>query len=300
VCNGTSATLSASGAGIVSWYSADTGGIYLSGNQQYLTPPLTTASTYYAQDSTCGGTARTPISIVVDSLPSAPVITSTYTVCSGNNTTVSASGGGTLGWYNASSGGTYLGGGNSYITPALYTNSTYYAQDSSNCGASVRTEVKVIVDSMHALVIYAAGDTFTANAYASYQWYYYDIAIANATQQTYIATKAGQYFLVVTSAQGCSDTSAYFFVGGGILGNNLQNNISLYPNPCNGTFILETSNAIDKQFIIYDVLGNEVLNQTITSDKQIVNLNHAAPGIYYVSLLGDGPMYTGKLVVGAQ
>jgi hypothetical protein len=83
-------------------------------------------------------------------LPNAPTNTTPFdnqSICSGYSTTLSASGTGTFGWYNAASGGTWLGGGNTYTTPVLTNNTTYYVQDSNSCGASLtRTSILVTVN----------------------------------------------------------------------------------------------------------------------------------------------------------
>jgi N-acetylneuraminic acid mutarotase len=68
-------------------------------------------------------------------------------ICTGNSTTLSASGSGTLGWYSAATGGTWLGGGTSYTTPILTNNTTYWVQDSTACGPSLsRTAIAVTVN----------------------------------------------------------------------------------------------------------------------------------------------------------
>ncbi len=69
----------------------------------------------------------------------------TLSTCSGNATTLTASGVGTLGWYSAATGGTYLGGGNTFTTPILTSNTTYYVQDSI-CDPSDRTPITVAIN----------------------------------------------------------------------------------------------------------------------------------------------------------
>lgn len=65
-------------------------------------------------------------------------------ICAGQSTSLSVSGTATIGWYDALSGGNYLGGGSSLNTGALGTTTTYYAQDSA-CAASARTAITVYV-----------------------------------------------------------------------------------------------------------------------------------------------------------
>jgi hypothetical protein len=77
--------------------------------------------------------------------PAAPANTTSQqasTVCGSGSATLTATGTGTLGWYDAASGGTYLGGGTSYTTPAITATTIYYVQDST-CAAGPRTAVTV-------------------------------------------------------------------------------------------------------------------------------------------------------------
>lgn len=69
-------------------------------------------------------------------------------ICSGSTTTLSASGSGTLYWYDVPTGGTALGSGPSFNTPALTANKTYYVQSGSSTCASPRTSITVTVNSL--------------------------------------------------------------------------------------------------------------------------------------------------------
>jgi Ig-like domain CHU_C associated/Domain of unknown function (DUF2341)/Secretion system C-terminal sorting domain len=84
-------------------------------------------------------------------------------VCNGENATISASGVGTISWYNAASGGTYLGSGNNFTTGNLLSDTLFYAQDSTNCGVSPRATVNVTVNPTSSSI-----DVQTACG--SYQW----------------------------------------------------------------------------------------------------------------------------------
>ncbi len=77
-------------------------------------------------------------------LPVAPTASNTI-LCSGHVASLYASGVGTLGWYDAATGGTWLRGGTYYRTPALTANTTYYVQDSTCAHSATRTAVLVTV-----------------------------------------------------------------------------------------------------------------------------------------------------------
>lgn len=86
ICADNSTTLNASGIGVLGWYSAETGGVYLGGGSSYLTPVLTYTTTYYVQDSTCMASPRIAVQVVVN--PNWPVMVSITasmdTVCEGS------------------------------------------------------------------------------------------------------------------------------------------------------------------------------------------------------------------------
>ena len=73
--------------------------------------------------------SRKPVNI---SLAQPPTSSSNVSSCSAGSFTLTANGtgNGTLNWYDASSGGTLLGSGNSFTTPLLSTSQTFYVEDS--------------------------------------------------------------------------------------------------------------------------------------------------------------------------
>ena len=72
--------------------------------------------------------------------------------------------------------------------------------------------------------------------------------------------------------------------------------ISIYPNPSSGSFILETS-ATEKQVMqIIDVTGKLILLQNING-KTIIDANVLSEGVYYVSVTGKQGISNKKLVI---
>jgi len=65
--SGNVTTLTVNGVGMVSWYTASTGGSFLGAGSTFSTPVLTTTTTFYAQDSTCESSSRTAITVTVNS-----------------------------------------------------------------------------------------------------------------------------------------------------------------------------------------------------------------------------------------
>jgi hypothetical protein len=140
-------------------------------------------------------------------------------ICAGNSTTLSASGAGVLGWYSASTGGTYLGGGSSFITPVLTSSKTFYVQDST-CLASSRTAIAVIViPNLPVMVSIEASENYicegTSVAYTatpvnggsnpSYQWQVNGTnAGTNSSTYTYAPANEDAVTVIMTSSEVCT------------------------------------------------------------------------------------------------
>jgi uncharacterized repeat protein (TIGR03803 family) len=63
--------------------------------------------------------------------------------------------------------------------------------------------------------------------------------------------------------------------------------LRIYPNPNSGSFILQSSGVIGQEYIITDMLGRVVAQQTITSDNQNIKLQNISAGSYILSVKGN-------------
>jgi sugar lactone lactonase YvrE len=63
--------------------------------------------------------------------------------------------------------------------------------------------------------------------------------------------------------------------------------ISLYPNPNTGSFILQSSGSIGKEYMVYDMIGRSVAQGLITSDKQNIALKGITMGSYTLEIKGN-------------
>jgi len=138
ICQGVSSVLTATGgSGTFTWFDAPTGGILLWVGPTYATLPLLNTTTYYVQETDANGctSARTAITVTVNSLPASPAV-APATICSGTSTTLTATGpGGTYDWYDLPIGGTLLSTGATFTTPALAFTTVYWVQttDANGC-----------------------------------------------------------------------------------------------------------------------------------------------------------------------
>ncbi len=153
VCKGSTAqiNITSPAAGTFAWYTTPTGGTPVYTGTSFTTPVLNGNTTYYIQYSrgTCADPVRFPVQILVDDAPAAANVTSqNVTVNSGQTATLTgtAANGATVQWYTAATGGTPVATGNTFTTPALTANTTYYAGTATgSCTSTTRTPVTVTV-----------------------------------------------------------------------------------------------------------------------------------------------------------
>ena len=72
--------------------------------------------------------------------------------------------------------------------------------------------------------------------------------------------------------------------------------LSLYPNPVsNGKVYISSKNDLDKEIIIFDVLGKKVL-QTMISSREL-NISNLTSGVYIIKINENDASATRKLIV---
>ncbi len=183
ICNGETATLNATAPANVTfnWYNTATGGTSLLNGASYTTPVLTANNTYYV-DATSGNctSTRTAVIVTVNQPPVQPVVAA-VSICEGETAILNATApvGATFNWYDAPNAGNLLQTGNSFTTPVLNTNTTYYVEAFNGC-VSARTAVLVTVNTPPILPTVAgvticsgqtASLTATAPAGVTFLWF---------------------------------------------------------------------------------------------------------------------------------
>lgn len=72
--------------------------------------------------------------------------------------------------------------------------------------------------------------------------------------------------------------------------------LNLYPNPVsNGKVYISSKNDLDKEIIIFDVLGKKVLQTTISSRE--LGVSNLSSGVYIIKINEGGATATRKLIV---
>jgi hypothetical protein len=72
--------------------------------------------------------------------------------------------------------------------------------------------------------------------------------------------------------------------------------LNLYPNPVsNGKVYISTKNDLDKEIIIFDVLGKKVL-QTVLNSREL-NVSNLPSGVYIIKIYENEASATRKLII---
>jgi hypothetical protein len=71
---------------------------------------------------------------------------------------------------------------------------------------------------------------------------------------------------------------------------------NLYPNPCTGTFTIKTNTTDSQTVVMYNVMGQEVLNLTINGTTAIID-NSLSDGMYNIKITNKAGIIMKRLVV---
>ncbi len=198
ICEGESVSLTASGADTYSWDTGD--------NSATITVSPSTTTTYTVVGTTGGICPSNPTSVTVN-VTAAPVISisGTTTICEGESTTLTASGGDAYSWSSGDN------SASTTVSPASNTTYTVTVTNSStgctNTASQLITVNTVPVASISGTASLCEGDTatLTASGADTYLWSNGDsvasISVSPSASTTYIVT-------VTNSVTGCFDTTS--------------------------------------------------------------------------------------------
>ena len=80
-----------------------------------------------------------------------------------------------------------------------------------------------------------------------------------------------------------------------VVGENEYNNMSVYPNPSNGTFNLNLGLG-QWNIEVYDITGRKVYENCMDG-RSILDLGSCQKGMYFMKAIGENKELTAKIVV---
>lgn len=238
-------------------FSPVTGGtsIFTSSKPYTLNPPLTasTAYEYYVRAVCTPGdtSAWSPVTAFTTTCNAASVVSKKDSFGCGTGAAVTleatTTAGASIKWYAALTGGTALATGNSFTTPALSANTTYYiAAASGTCESSPRLPVVATIRPVPVVNLgndttICPGVSYVLNATtpnATYAWN------TNATTPTITVNAAGSYSVLV-NVNGCGGSDAKIITPGVVPVNNLPATLNL----CDGDVATLNAGNIGSGFL---------------------------------------------------
>lgn len=268
---------------------------------------------YYFYDweisSTCNS-ARTPVYAVFNSAIGAPSVNasaSSTSICDGTNVIFNATptNGGSTPSYQWQVNGLNVGTdsptysnanlNNGDVVTCTMTSSDVCVSPSSATSLSITMTVFALPGTP---TINFTSPDLTSSAGTGNQWYFNGVAIGGANGVTYTPTANGLYYVIVTDVNGCtSDTSNQLNLTTLAIKELSQIGFSLFPNPATASFTVETNFIGNYTLTIIDNLGQKVIVESCTTQRETINLNGLQHGIYFVQLKTKDGFVTKKLMV---
>lgn len=278
ICSNTSGTLTATGNGIIKWYSTPSGGTLLGSGNTFATPTLTNTKTYYAINTVSntpiygapatntvfgGGSnfnANADRYLVFDVMQKCTLKTVKVVANSAGNRTIELrnSSGAVLQStvVNIPAGAQTVTLNFSLIPGTNYQLGTSTLPDMwrNNTGSGYPYNIGNMVN------------ITTADAGSSYYYYFYNWQVQGADCES--SRKA--VTVNVSICTGLNEATA-------------ENSISIYPNPANENLTINLSEELvstTKTIEVYDALGKIVKTIPVSTTQTFINVSDLATGIY--------------------
>ncbi len=166
----------------------------------------------------------------------------------------------------------------------VWTSSGTYVrvlQGQLGCDSTVTINLNIISD----LGVYITVNGFelgTTGTFSTYQWMKAGNLIAGATNPTYTVSENGDYQVIVTNENGCSDTSdVYTITNANSIGNKeaIRAQVKVFPNPSNDIIYINSPVAVS--FQLSTVEGRIILEQQKGNRFSVKTL---ANGVYFLKI----------------
>lgn len=304
ICQGSSATLVASGGTGYLWNSGQTTSTISVSPASTTTYYVTVTDNFQCSDSASA-------TVTVNNIPVTTVTASDDTVCKGESVMLIASGGTSYFWNNGQTNDSIT------VTPNNTTTYTVTAQNGNCMGNPASIKVNVFLPSPSAVASSDVSTVYlsqsgtvnfssTGSTGISFGWDFLGDGTIDATtaSASYTYTAAGTYAVVLSVTLGnCTDYDTLYInvqnqPGTGIAEAGGDYGINVYPNPNNGKFRISGTGFHPKKVEIFNVLGELVYEQPFSSLSGSWSLEletHFPTGVYYVSIKAEDKSVTKKI-----
>ncbi len=285
ICTGQSVTLTGSGGAAFQW----SGGSNSTLATITVSPTITTV--YYLQASNGGCNDLDSVTIEVDNF-TPPVITGNLSICVGDNTVLTATGGTSYIW----SGGSNANTASITVSPIITT--PYYVTTSNACGTASDTAVVVVnpdpilsITSTSTVIQDGGNSQLNVTGGVSYVWNGgADLSCTNCANPVASPAVTTTFTVTGTDANGCTSTDTVtVFVSQGIDELYVPNTITPNEDGTNDVFYVYGINIKQITMRVFDRWG-ELIYESMDKDKGwdgTFNGNYVQFGVYVYTLQCD-------------
>ena len=304
VCGSGTVTLNATSTEQLYWYDSPTGGTLLLTGSTFVSPSISSTTTYYVEAGDLCRSNRIPVDALVTPYSVINTLNSASN-CGDGSLTLEAISTDLISWYDAP-GGTLLATGSTFVTPVLTASQTYYVIAGSDCPSAIQQVNATIydlpvVDLGPDSLFYQSGQTVTLDAGAGFLNYLWN---TSETTQQISVTNSSFYEVTAIDSNGCAGNDIiYVDFSIGIEQSELSNSLSVYPNPTHDKFVLELNkNSIKKLSVKISSSDGKLVNREILSSpsgayKHEFSMQGYSAGIYFVELQSENQKAIIKLIV---
>ena len=296
ICNGETATLTASGGTDYLW----SDGL---GNTNSVTTPILADTTTYTVTVTSGNcTATDQVVVNVESIIADAG--ADQSICTGETVILTATGGIDYQWSDG------LGNTASVTTPPL-TESTNYTVTVANGNCNATDQVAIDVQtvpiagfgySINQNVVTFQDESLNAN---NYLWNLGDDIISSLQEPVHTYLNPGTYTVIqiVTNICGSDTLEQVIELLVGVIDPGFLSSIKFYPNPGNGLFYLSLTGppAQSMEVRLYDLIGRELFVENYGFEigmlEQVLDFRGLPSATYFLRLMSEGKMGYLKVVV---
>jgi hypothetical protein len=284
VCFGDTVVLNGQGAETYLWTNGVT-------DQVAFTPSLTAYYVVIGTDTNNCSSADT-LTVFVNSLPIVQANVNQPVICNGESVIFSGVGAQTYTWNNGIING---------LSTLINSTDTFtvFGTDFNGCVSS--DTVSVVVNEVP--VISLGNDTtvcenqlpLTLNGPTGFNAYAWN---TNETTSTIDVNQGGNYELTVDDANGCSGSSIITITVDACLSvEEMQEVVSVYPNPTEGMVVMNNLQLIGaKTIIVIDAFGKTLSSINVSMDETIIDLSNYSNGVYFVQVYTEDQMILKKLL----
>ena len=283
VCQGTAATLTATGNGFLTWTTPNvTNGVAF--------VPATTATYNVVATGFNNCTNSDQVTVTVLALPDVNA-GANQTICAGESVTLNGEGAVSYQW---------TGGAANGVAFAPSTTATYTVTGTGVNGCENTDQVTVVVNATPVATISVVNDVTLAASPAGMNYTWINCASGtdapNGSTANFTAIANGSYAVIVTSAEGCSDQSDCEIISSVGLDQIAAIEMSVNPNPTAGELTINMPTELTAQAQVFDAQGKLVLDASNVSNGSILNLMNMTTGVYMVRITAADSVQTFRVV----